>query len=129
MKAFWEDKAFKEKMHKSFSKSRKKSWEDEDFKKRTLSKLSEGIQNFWNDPEKRANRIKNITGRKNPNAKSVRNIETGKIFFTIKEAAVWCGLKDVGGIGQCCKKKRKTSGKHPITKIPLHWEYYKGGEE
>ena len=82
----------------------------------------------WQDQTWRENRIKNLTGSKNPNSKRVRNLETGIVFDTIKEASEWCGLKSVSGIGQCCLGKRNVSGRHPITNKPLHWEYYKGGE-
>ena len=82
-----------------------------------------GVKKAWNDPQWREKRIENITGDKNPNAKAVKNIETGKIFTTIKEAAIWAGLNSVSGIGQCCRGKQKTSGKHPETGEPLHWVF------
>lgn len=85
--------------------------------------MAEATKALWQDEEWREKRIQKIMGDKNPNAKPVRNIETGIIFSTIKEAAEWSGLKAVSGIGQCCRKERKTSGRHPETGEPLHWEY------
>ena len=62
-------------------------------------------------------------GSNNPNAKGVINLETGKYFATIKEAAAWLGHSSVSGIGQCCKGVRKSCGKHPELGISLHWKY------
>lgn len=125
----WQDPVYRHEMHISFSKARKAKVEDGSFKKDHLEPMLEGLQKAWNDPEWRTSRINNIIGDKNPNSKAVYNIETGKIFNTIKEAAGWCGLKSVSGIGQCCKGLRKTSGQHPETKMPLHWKYLKDVRE
>ena len=46
-----------------------------------------GIQRVWNNEEWRKNRIADITGDKNPNSKAVINIETGRLFTTIKAAS------------------------------------------
>lgn len=48
---------------------------------------------------------------------------TNQIFFSMKEAADWCGLKDTSNIGRCCRGLRKTAGIHPETKERLKWEY------
>jgi hypothetical protein len=41
------------------------------------------------------------------------------------DAARWCGLTNSSSIGQVCNKtgKRKTAGKHPVTKEKLLWEF------
>lgn len=57
--------------------------------------------------------------------KKVRCIETGEIFNSCKEAAAWCGLKSGTGIGDYLAGRKKSAGKHPQTKIPLHWEEVK----
>ena len=132
MKTLWENKEFREKMCKSFSESRKKSWSNAEFAEAKLKSMLDGVHKCWSDPEWRAKRIEAITGNKNPNAKSVINIETKKIFTTIKEASEWAGLTSTSGIGQCCLGKKKSCGKHPITKESLHWQYVndfiKGGD-
>lgn len=123
MHLLWQDAEYYEKMCKSFQEARKKSWSNEDFANKQLSCLLDGLKKAWENPTWRQERIESITGSKNPNSKAVVNIETGKIFMTIKEAAEWSGLKSVSGIGQCCKRQRNTSGKHPETNEPLHWKY------
>lgn len=50
------------------------------------------------------------------NKVKVRCIETNEIFPSIEEASIWCGLKSLSKIGECCKGKRKTAGGY-------HWEY------
>ena len=63
--------------------------------------------------------------RKSKGGKQVRCINTGEIFDTMMDAARWCGLATSCSIGQACNKtgKRKTAGKHPITKEKLLWEF------
>ena len=63
--------------------------------------------------------------RKSKGGKKVRCINTGETFATMMDAARWCGLKNSSSIGQVCNKtgKRKTAGKHPITKEKLEWEF------
>lgn len=126
MAELWAQPEYKEKMKKSFSKSRKKQFQNIKIREQRLSTLKNGIKKAWNDPQWREKRIEKITGDKNPNSKKVINLETNKVFSTIKEAATWAQLKSVSGIGQCCRGKQKTSGKHPITGEPLHWRFYKG---
>ena len=44
-------------------------------------------------------------------------------FSNMEEAKLWCnGCKST--ICNCCKGKRKSSGRHPITGEKLHWMYY-----
>ena len=129
MKQLWENKEYKEKMKKSFSEARKKSWSDPTFKEKAQKQLLDGLAKAWNDPDWRKQRIQNMMGSKNSNAKAVKNIQTGLVFSTIKQAAKWAGLNSVSGIGQCCKGQQISSGHHPQTGVPLHWEWYKGGEE
>lgn len=123
MSQLWQDQEYKDRMSKSFSERGKRLWSDERFAAEAQKKMQEGVQRFWNDPVKRAKRIEEITGSKNPNSKAVRNIETGKVFDTIKDAAKWAGLKSVSTIGQNCRGEKKSAGKHPDTGEKLHWKY------
>lgn len=66
--------------------------------------------------KKRKTYIENGHGTK------VRCIETGEIFFTITDAAKWCGLKSSSSIHDNIAGTKKSAGKHPITKEKLHWE-------
>lgn len=58
----------------------------------------------------------------NWNSNAVYNIELDKIFWGAKEASDLLGV-DASGVIKCCKGKRKTCGKHPVTSEPLHWLY------
>lgn len=55
-------------------------------------------------------------------SKSIKCVETGQIFDSIKEAAEWCGLKSSSGISDCLSGRKKSSGKHPVSGEKLHWE-------
>ena len=66
------------------------------------------------------------TGKEAARKRKVQCVETGEIFDTVKQAAEWANNgKDTikSHISAVCKGKRQTSGKHPITKEPLHWRY------
>jgi len=55
--------------------------------------------------------------------------ELNKNFSSIKEAAIFVGLKDAGSsIILNCKKKQKSAGKKPGTKVRLHWNYREEGQ-
>jgi hypothetical protein len=41
----------------------------------------------------------------------------------VTNAAEWCNLKDSKPIKLCCKNKRKSAGKHPVTNEKLIWKY------
>ena len=66
------------------------------------------------------------TGKKQPNAISVRNVETGLVFDSLKQAAKWANIKDGGKhIKEIVfqeKPNYKTSGRVPSTNEPAHWE-------
>ena len=55
-------------------------------------------------------------------SKKVKCITTGEIFNCIKEANEKYNIH-CGNIGQCCKGKLKSAGKHPITGEKLVWEF------
>jgi group I intron endonuclease len=61
-------------------------------------------------------------GHNNWNTKPIYAIELDKIFWGAKEAYDEFGF-DPSGIIKCCKCKRKSCGKHPVTKENLHWLY------
>lgn len=130
------------------SEQKKEHWENIDSVYNTETyrqRLSQGISNAWNNPNSKYHtdeyqqRLKKMSeerakqvleqglykGDKNPNAKSVICLETKQMFTTMKEAGEWCGLKASDKIGECCRKSRKSAGKHPITKEKLHWMFYK----
>ena len=121
----WADPNYRKEMHKSFSKARKKKVLNGTFKEDHLKPMINGLHKVWNNPQWREKRIADLIGDRNPNSKAVYNIESKRIFSTIKEASIWANLNSVSGIGQCCKGKQKTCGKHPETGVPLHWKYVK----
>ena len=60
---------------------------------------------------------------KNPAAKKVICINTGEIFECIREAGNKYNI-EASHITDCCKGRRKSCGKHPLTKERLKWKYY-----
>ena len=63
-----------------------------------------------------------LKGEKHPKSKKVKCITTGEIFGSISEATQKYNIHDQN-ISKCCKGKRKSAGKHPVTKEKLVWEY------
>ena len=100
-----------------------------------FSKVFTGMLSGENHPNYGKHRTKDIKekisntlkgryeGNKNPRARRVRCINTGEIFSCLKEAAEWCGLKSPCNIGECCRGKSLTAGRHPETKEYLKWEW------
>lgn len=98
--------------------------------KQTCQKISEKMKGENNHRYgiKQSQEIKekvHQTYIKNGHGTKVRCIETGEIFFTIMDAARWCGLKSSSSIHGNLKGEKKSAGKHPITKEKLHWELVK----
>lgn len=57
------------------------------------------------------------------NNKPIRCINTGEVFYSIKEASKWLGKTDKGLITRVCRGEGNTAYKHPITGEKLTWEY------
>lgn len=95
--------------------------------KKLLSEQKKGVKNPMygkkHTQEWKQKMSEKMTGRPGIVNRKIRCIETNEIFYSITEAAKWCGLKSSSHISQVAKGKGKTAGKHPITKQPLHWEY------
>lgn len=66
------------------------------------------------------NRIENMVSKRN---KKVKCITNGEEFNSIKEAAEFAGIKNGSDITKCCRGKRNTAGKHPVTGKKLKWKY------
>lgn len=64
------------------------------------------------------------SGKNNPLARKVICITTNEMFDTLKEGAEKYNIKSVSHITNCCKRERKSCGKHPITGEKLVWMYY-----
>lgn len=65
----------------------------------------------------------NITNYTPNKKKPVICLTINKIFPSVKEGAEYFRLS-ASDICSCCKKKKKSAGKHPITGEPLIWMYY-----
>lgn len=65
-------------------------------------------------------------GKAQPMAVPVRNIETGLVFESSRQAAEWAGVKDRGkqirSIVLDGKRENRVSGKVQLTNQPAHWE-------
>ena len=59
---------------------------------------------------------------KEKHSKKIKCIETQQIFNSYKEATEWCGNKSSSGLSDYFAGRKKSFGKHPITKEKLHWE-------
>ena len=57
-------------------------------------------------------------------SKPVICLTTGKIFNSSKEASIETKIS-CSNINECCRNKRQSAGKHPVTGEKLKWEFYK----
>ena len=71
---------------------------------------------------------KGKTGEKHPRSKKVKCITTGDVFVCIREAGRKYNVAN-HDISKCCKGKRKSAGKHPVTGEKLVWEYLSKGDK
>jgi len=92
---------------------------EEQKKKNSLNNLGKHNRPHTDEEKKKMSEIKK---------KKVICLNTGQIFNSIEEAAKWCNLKGWGHISDVCKNKRKSSGKHPVTKEPLKWAFWEEGD-
>lgn len=66
------------------------------------------------------------SGQQQPHAQRVKNIETGLVFESSRQASLWAGVKDKGKRIReiCCDKKINfTSGVVPSTGERCHWTF------
>ena len=90
------------------------------------------LKAYWTEERKKLQSVKisginnpmsGKIGELNPASRKVMCVQTGDIFLTLKEAALWCGLKTHTNISNVCRGVRKYAGKHPITGEKLSWVY------
>ena len=79
------------------------------FSEETIKKMSEAKKGKYD-------------GNKHPQARKVICITTGETFNCIKDAEEKYGIHHQD-ISKCCKNKRKSAGKHPVTSEKLTWRY------
>lgn len=94
----------------------------------TKHKLSEMNKNRVFTEETKQKMSENhadVSGSKNPRAKAIICITTEEEFSTVREASKKYNC-DESTIVKCCKGKKKSCGKHPITKEKLLWKYKDG---
>ena len=60
-------------------------------------------------------------GKDNQNSKSIICLTTKKIFYSVKEAGWYYGIKSPSDISRCCKGKNKFAGK--FNGVKLTWRY------
>lgn len=93
-----------------------KFWHDEE----NLKKHSEIVKAAVNKPDIAEKRNKGV---RRAISQKVRNLETGKVFDSMTEAAIWAGIpKSSPKIGMCCRKERRYAGKTPEGH-GASWEY------
>ncbi len=84
----------------------------EDYEKSTLDEINKKIED--------AIKANDMSGKNNPNAKSVICLTTKRIFYTAKEGAEYYNC-NYNNISLCCKGKRNYCGKYNGQK--LVWKY------
>ena len=82
-------------------------------------RISNKLKNYKRTEEHERKVKENLLKKK----KKVVCVTTGKEFNSIKDAAIYYGLKNGTHITNCCKGKRKSAGKHPQTGEKLVWRY------
>ena len=65
---------------------------------------------------------KQMKGKEYPKSKKVKCITTGEIFESTRDIERKYNIPH-SSISNCCKGKRKSAGRHPITGEKLVWEY------
>lgn len=110
-------------MNQELSKKLKHFYSTEYGKQRA----SEMRKKAWQNEEYRIFHSEIAKGKNNPAAKKVQCLEEPSIIFdTVSEASKWCNNGSTSlrsHIAAQIQGKRKTCGKHPESKIPLHWRY------
>ena len=71
----------------------------------------------------RREKINQIKDLPNTKEKKIICLTTNEIFDSIADANRKYPNIDRSGISACCKNKRKSSGKHPVTKEKMVWQY------
>lgn len=143
MKQKWQDPAYREKIIKSktgqshiseegkkrISEARKKYIEEhgtptqgKGHSEATKQKIRESMLGEKNPMYGKTTSDKQKQIAKETMSSPVMCVETQQIFSSRKEAAEWCGLKSASGICEYLAGRKKSAGKHPITKEKLHWQ-------
>lgn len=101
-----------------FQKNRVRSEEE-------LNRLRTNFLGKHHTEETKQKISKKNSGGNNGMARKVICLNTDRVFDCIADAARWANIKSYSDITKCCKHKQKSAGKHPETKEPLRWSYYK----
>lgn len=111
-KSLWNISEYRQKV----TDKNKEYWSNNDILENHSKKLKEKLAEIYkNEPEKRYHAA--YTTRQ-----KVKNLETGIIFDTMKDAGKWANIKSYCHIGQVCRHERKYAGKTP-TGENASWEY------
>lgn len=97
--------------------------EERNYKISSALKYKNKTQSHRENISKSTKGKKHYYKNKHPKSKSVICITTGEIFKSMSEAAKKYNINTGSKICECCRGKRKSAGKHPITKEKLAWKY------
>ena len=131
--SFWYGKTFPEDMVQKLSDAHKNPSDEirkkysESHKGKSLSeetkcKISQSSKGRVLSEETKKKISESKTGKNNPKARVVYCIELDEYFWSAIEAHNKYGIS-VSGICSCCRGRKKSAGKHPITGEPLRWLY------
>ena len=125
------EKGYNSRASGSVSSSTREKMSENWFNNPNRVKQAKSIITAYNKKADRTGKNNGMYGKKRNgknagNRKRVKCLETGYIFETLTDASNWCNPN--GGqlrskIALQIRGERKSCGKHPITKEPLHWEY------
>lgn len=118
MKQCWQQEEYRKKQEIAWTEERKqqlsqrskRNWQKDEYRAKITKAISERQKKKWEDPEYRKKKCK-----------MVKCIETEEIFPSLVEAARFAGVNP-NSLCACLKTKTRQSGRHPVSKLPLHWE-------
>lgn len=98
--------------------SQRKRFDDETQREKN-SQVHMGIRHSESSKKKMS---ESVSGENNPRSRAIYCIELDEFFWGATDAHNKYDI-NINSICLCCKAKRKSAGKHPITGEPLHWLY------
>lgn len=116
---------------KKLSDEHKKKMSDAQIVKKLSEEHKKRLSGSWTEERKKMVTTTR-SGKNNPNyRKTGKNAcytravmaSTGECFYTVTDAAKWCGIKSKGCICTCANGRREYCGTHPVTGDKLSWSY------
>lgn len=131
--SFWYGKMFSKDMIQKLSEAHKNPSEEvrqkqsrarqgKQLTEETRRKISESSKGKIVSEDTKLKMSKSKVGENNSRSRAVYCIELDEYFWGAAEAYNKYGI-NVNGICSCCRGRKQSAGKHPITGEKLHWVY------